>query len=86
MASLGLHLLTVCLGVVLIFLGHVKLTDHFFPVYHSQARTEFGKLNTVFPLYKQTGWRPYAKNYRVAIGIIETSCGSLMLLAGGWFS
>lgn len=83
MASLALHLLTVVLGVIFIFLGHIKLTPQFFPEYHTQVRNEFGKLNKEFPGYHITGWRPYAKNYRIAVGIAEMSAGTLLLLAGG---
>lgn len=83
MASLGVYLLTVILGVLFIFLGNVKLTGQFFAEYHNQARTEFGKLNKEFPFYQQTGWRPYAKNYRIAIGVAEMLAGTLLLLGGG---
>ena len=83
MASLGLHLLTVLLGMIFLFLGHIKITPQFFPEYHNQIRNEFGKFNKEFPLYQLTGWRPYAKNYRIAVGVIEMSAGSLLLLAGG---
>lgn len=83
MASLGLHLLTILLGVIFVFLGHIKLTPQFFPEYYGQIRTEFGKLNTEFPFYHMTGWRPLAKNYRIAVGVAEMSAGSLLLLAGG---
>ncbi|CAF1073491.1 unnamed protein product [Rotaria sp. Silwood1] len=84
MASLGLHLLTVVLGVIFIFLGHIKLTPQFFPEYHTQARNEFGKLNKEFPFYHLTGWRPYAKNYRIAVGVAEMSSGTLLLLGGAF--
>jgi hypothetical protein len=83
MASFGLHLLTVFLGVLFIFLGHVKLTPQFFPEYHTQIRNEFGKINKEFPFYHLTGWRPYAKNYRNAIGAAETALGTLLILGGG---
>jgi uncharacterized membrane protein YphA (DoxX/SURF4 family) len=83
MASLTLHLLTVLLGVIFVFLGHIKLTGQFFPEYHTQIKNEFGKLNKEFPLYQLTGWRPYAKNYRIGVGVAEMSAGSLLLLAGG---
>ncbi|CAF0974205.1 unnamed protein product [Adineta ricciae] len=82
MGSLGLHLLTVVLGVIFLFLGHIKLTPQFFPEYHNQIRNEFGRLNKEFPLYHLTGWRPYAKNYRIAVGIAEMSAGTLLLLGG----
>lgn len=83
MASLTLHLLTVLLGVAFVFLGHIKLTPQFFPDYHTQVRNDFGKLNKEFPLYQVTGWRPYAKTYRTALGVAEMSAGTLLLLAGG---
>ncbi|CAF0918737.1 unnamed protein product [Rotaria sordida] len=82
MASLGLHLLTIVLGAIFIFLGHIKLTPQFFPEYHTQVRNEFGKLNKEFPFYHLTGWRPYAKNYRIAVGVAEMSSGTLLLLGG----
>ncbi len=82
MASLGLHLLTVVLGVIFVFLGHVKLTPQFFPEYHAQVKNEFGKLNKEFPLFQVTGWRPYAKTYRIAVGAAEMSAGCLLILAG----
>ncbi len=80
MASLALHLLTISLGVLFLFLGHLKLTPQFFPEYHTQIKNEFGKLNKEFPFHRQTGWRPYAKNYRIALGITEVACGLLLLL------
>ena len=85
MASLGLHLLTIVLGVIFVFLGHIKLTPQFFPEYYYQMRSEFGKLNQEFPFYRLTGWRPLSRNYRLAMGVIETSSGSLLLLGGGLF-
>ncbi|CAF2491377.1 unnamed protein product [Rotaria sp. Silwood2] len=84
MASLGLHLLSVVVGVIFIFLGHIKLTPQFFPEYHTQIRNEFGKLNKEFPFYHLTGWRPYAKNYRIAVGVAEMSSGSLLILGGAF--
>jgi uncharacterized membrane protein YphA (DoxX/SURF4 family) len=80
MASLVLHLLTVSLGVAFLFFGHLKLTPQFFPDYHNYVKNEFGKLNKEFPFHRQTGWRPYAKNYRITLGITEVACGFLLLL------
>jgi uncharacterized membrane protein YphA (DoxX/SURF4 family) len=80
MGSLLLHLLSVGLGVLFIFLGQLKLTSQFFPGYHTRMINEFGKFNKEFPLHQQTGWRPYAKNYRIALGITEVVCGLLLLL------
>jgi hypothetical protein len=80
MGSLALHLLTIIIAVLFIFLGHIKLTGQFFPDYHSYIKNEFGKFNKEFPLHRQTGWRPYAKNYRLAIGAIEVASGVVLLL------
>ncbi|CAF3086417.1 unnamed protein product [Rotaria socialis] len=81
MASPGLFLLTIVLGLLFIFLGHIKLSPQLFPEHHERIRNEFGKFNKEFPLHRQTGWRPYAKNYRMAVGIAEVLCGSLLLLS-----
>jgi len=80
MASLVLHLLTVSIGVLFIFVGHLHLTPQFFPEYHTHIKNEFGKFNKEFPFHRQTGWRPYAKNYRIAVGVAEVACGFLLLL------
>ena len=37
----------------------------------------------MFPLYEVTGWRPYAKNYRLAVGIAEVVCGAILVLIPG---
>lgn len=44
---------------------------------------EFGRINKVFPFYHMIGWRPYAKNYRMTIGIIEIICGAILVLIPG---
>lgn len=80
MASLALHLLTLSLGVFFIFLGHLHITGQFFPELHTQIKNEYGKFNKEFPFHRQTGWRPYAKDYRVAVGAIQVICGSFLLL------
>jgi hypothetical protein len=40
-------------------------------------------VNKVFPFYQITGWRPYAKNYRMAVGIAEIVCGAVLVLIPG---
>lgn len=54
-----------------------ELTCSFF------QRREFGRVNKVFPLFEQTGWRPLAKNYRMAVGIAECVCGAILVLIPG---
>jgi len=71
------------LGVFFIFLGHLHLTPQFFPEYHNHLKNEFGKFNKEFPLHRQTGWRPFAKNYRLGVGIAEILCGGLLILEAG---
>ncbi len=80
MASLVLHLLTVSLGVLFILVGLLHLTPQFFPDIHTQIKNEYGKFNKEFPLHRQTGWRPYAKNYRIGLGVTAVASGVLLLL------
>jgi len=58
-------------------------TPKFFPDIHEDMRREFGRVNKVFPLYEYTSWRPYAKNYRLAVGITEVVCGAILVLIPG---
>ena len=37
----------------------------------------------MFPLYSLTNWRPYAKNYRIAVGWIEVAIGVLFAFIPG---
>ena len=48
-------------------------------------KQEFGRYNKVFPLYSITGWRPYAKNFRLAVGWTEIACGAILVLIPGKF-
>ncbi|CAF0819545.1 unnamed protein product [Rotaria sordida] len=83
MASIALTVLTLTLGMFFIFVGHFKITPKFFPDVHEDMRREFGRVNKVFPFYQVTGWRPYAKNYRLAVGIAEVVCGAILVLIPG---
>ncbi|UJR08171.1 hypothetical protein I4U23_012444 [Adineta vaga] len=80
MGSLVLRLLTLILGVAFIYFGHLHLTPQFFPEQHNQIKNEYGKFNKEFPFHRQTGWRPYAKTYRLAIGVTEVVCGVFLIL------
>ena len=55
----------------------------FYTFFLCSQRQEFGRINSAFPFYKLTGWRPYAKNYRLAVGIAEMVCGAIMILIPG---
>ncbi|CAF0787669.1 unnamed protein product [Adineta steineri] len=83
MGSIALTVLTLTLGMFFMFVGQFKVTPKFFPDIHEDMRREFGRLNKVFPLYEQTGWRPFAKNFRLAVGITEFVCGAILVLIPG---
>lgn len=51
--------------------------------WHLLKQQEFGRYNKVFPFYKQTGWRPLAKNFRLTIGILEIVCGAILVIIPG---
>jgi len=83
MGSIALTVLTLTLGMFFIFVGQFKLTPKFFPEIHEDMKREFGRVNKVFPLYQTTGWRPFARNYRLAVGITEVVCGAILVLIPG---
>jgi len=66
-----------------ILIGQFKVTPKFFPEVHEDMKREFGRVNSVFPFYKTTGWRPFAKNYRMTVGIAEIVCGATLVLIPG---
>lgn len=37
----------------------------------------------MFPLYKQTGWRPKTSEYRRAVGTAEVVCGLILMFVPG---
>ncbi|CAF1042908.1 unnamed protein product [Adineta steineri] len=83
MSSVALSVLTLTLGMFFILIGQFKVTPKYFPDIHEDMRREFGRINKVFPLYQITNWRPYAKNYRMTIGILEIVCGAVLVLIPG---
>jgi hypothetical protein len=60
-----------------------------FPIVQSYSnpiinkRKEFGRYNKVFPFYQYTRWRPFAKDYRVAVAITESLCGFILIIVPG---
>jgi len=78
--SIALTVLSLTLGLFFIMLGQFKVTPKFFPDVHEDMRREFGRLNKVFPFYQVTGWRPFAKNYRFAFGLLEIICGTVLVI------
>jgi len=83
MGSIALTVLTLTLGMFFIFVGQFKITPKFFPDVHDDMKREFGRANKVFPLYEYTGLRPFAKNFRLAVGIAEVVCGAILVLIPG---
>ena len=51
-----------------------------------KKKYQFGRYNLLFPFSKLTGWKPFAKNYRKSIGILEIICGSILVLFPGKFT
>ena len=64
---------------ILMFIG---LMYHYIYLIKKQ---EFGRYNKVFPLYKFTGWRPLAKNFRTAVGTVEILSGASFILIPGLY-
>ncbi|CAF1226165.1 unnamed protein product [Adineta ricciae] len=83
MNSLAPSVLTLTLGMFFILMGQFKVTPRYFPDVYEDMKQEFGRNNKVFPFYQLTGWRPYAKNYRLTVGIIEIVCGITLVLIPG---
>jgi hypothetical protein len=78
--SISLTSLSIILGCLFVFVGLSKTTPTVNSLMYENWREEFGRYNKVFPLYRTTGWRPLAKNYRLIVGLIEAICGFMLLL------
>jgi uncharacterized membrane protein YphA (DoxX/SURF4 family) len=78
--SISLTSLSIILGCLFIFVGLSKTTPNVNSIMYENWREEFGRYNKVFPLYRTTGWRPLAKNYRLIVGLMEVICGFMLLL------
>lgn len=83
--SLPLTALSLLLGFFFIFIGIIKVTPNVNTDIYNDMKREFGRFNKVFPLYQLTGWRPWAKNYRMAFGLTEVICGAVLVLIPGKF-
>ncbi|KAL7669206.1 hypothetical protein ACOME3_009871 [Neoechinorhynchus agilis] len=66
-------------GIYAIYIGTVNLSPNFDGELHIQHKEMFGHLNRVFPFYSLTNYRPYARNYRCSVGLIEIIAGSTLL-------
>ena len=81
--SLPLTALSLLLGFFFVFIGIIKVTPSINAEIYRDMKQEFGRYNKVFPLYKYTGWRPYAKNFRMAFGMTEVICGAILVIIPG---
>ncbi|RNA28299.1 transmembrane 35-like [Brachionus plicatilis] len=81
--SLPLTALSLLLGFFFIFVGLIKVTPKVNPDIYKDMQQEFGRFNKVFPFYKLTGWRPYAKNFRLFTGWLEVVCGAILVMIPG---
>lgn len=81
--SLPLTALSLMLGFFFIFVGVLKISPNVNADIYRHMQNEFGRFNKVFPFFKYTGWRPFAKNYRLTVGITEVVCGSMLILVPG---
>ncbi|CAF0847991.1 unnamed protein product [Brachionus calyciflorus] len=81
--SLPLTALSLLLGFFFIFVGLIKITPKVNADIYKDMQQEFGRYNKVFPFYKYTGWRPYAKNFRFAAGLAEVICGAILVVIPG---
>ncbi|KAI3379838.1 hypothetical protein SNEBB_010841 [Seison nebaliae] len=84
MTRIALYAISFILGFFFVCSGLIKITPSINKDIYEDLKKEFGQFNKVFPLYRQTGWRPFAKNYRATIAWIEIICGSLLIVGPGY--
>ncbi|BFZ24822.1 hypothetical protein BsWGS_27860 [Bradybaena similaris] len=83
MASVVLKALGLTLGLFFIFVGTIKLTPSVNADIYKEMRKTYIRNSKVFPLVKQTGWKPNPHTYRKTVGSTELICGaSLAFLPG----
>jgi len=83
MASLVLKVLGLTLGVFFIFVGTIKLTPSVNSEIYKEMRKTYIRNSKVFPLVKQTGWKPNPHTYRKTIGSSEVICGAFLAFLPG---
>ena len=49
-------------------------------------RKTFIRKSKVFPLVKQTGWKPNPHTYRKAVGTAEVVCGAVLAFVPGMYT
>ncbi|ESO94853.1 hypothetical protein LOTGIDRAFT_117941 [Lottia gigantea] len=78
MTSIVLKVLSITLGLFFIFVGTIKLTPSVNAEIYKDMRKTYIRNSKVFPLVKQTGWKPNPHTYRKAIGTAEVIGGIFM--------
>ncbi|KAJ8314531.1 hypothetical protein KUTeg_006681 [Tegillarca granosa] len=83
MASFVLKILSLVLGIFFVFIGTLKLTPSVNQDLYKEMRKTFIRSTKVFPLVKQTGWKPNPHTYRKAVGGAEVVCGVILAAVPG---
>jgi hypothetical protein len=83
MASVVLKVLSLTLGLFFIFVGTLKLTPSVNGEIYKEMRKTYIRNSKVFPLVKQTGWKPNPHTYRKTVGSLEIICGALLAFLPG---
>ncbi|XP_025098076.1 transmembrane protein 35A-like [Pomacea canaliculata] len=83
MASLVLRVLALTLGLFFVFVGTIKLTPSVNTEIYKEMRKTFIRKSKVFPLIKQTGWKPNPHTYRKAVGTAEVCFGAVLAFVPG---
>ncbi|XP_046566175.1 novel acetylcholine receptor chaperone-like [Haliotis rubra] len=83
MASIVLRVMSLTLGLFFVFVGTIKLTPSVNGEIYKEMRKTYIRNSKVFPLVKQTGWKPNPHTYRKAVGTAEVVCGILLAFVPG---
>lgn len=83
MGSMVLTVLSMTIGIFFIFIGTLKLTPALNTEIYREMRKTFIRSAKVFPLVKQTGWKPNPHMYRKVIGSVEVVSGLTLLAIPG---
>ncbi|XP_029648166.2 transmembrane protein 35A [Octopus sinensis] len=83
MGSVVLTVLSVTIGIFFIFIGTLKLNSSISTEIYREMRKTFIRRAKVFPLVKQTGWKPNPHFYRKVIGTVEVISGVTLLAIPG---
>ncbi|GFR87596.1 transmembrane protein [Elysia marginata] len=83
MGSVVLKVLGITLGLFFIFVGTIKLTPSVNGDIYKEMRKTYIRNSKVFPLVKQTGWKPNPHTYRKTVGSTEIICGAFLAFFPG---